>query len=878
MNARKTTRSRFESHNQAWLRAYLLIPAVTAAIAIALVFTSPSEGGDVYLLGLSSLRWLLVFLLFVLFLIFAGISYLNYQNSQFWKRMETKILQVIDNRISYYFAIGLASILCFISFLLILLTFKFTDQFVLARLQRIFPFLVWMIVFSLQNLVILPRRRKDFPRPNSLFVQLRPSLIVFGALLAIALLVISTRAGLEPDKVGWDNPGVPLLGTQIALAWFFGILACIILHVAELRLGWRIAWADYLVAILIWIVAVWIWQAQPLTPTFFSPTPRAPNYDFYPYSDAATHDIGAQNLLAGEGFPDVIEKPLYSFFLSLLHSVAGQSYANVVSVQIFVLALFPAVLYFIGSCLHHRISGIMLAFAVIFREANAIALSGEIRVSHSKLLMTDLPTALALATITLLIIRWWQSNGKDLRWQLAIGGALGLLVLLRSQTIIFLPIFLVFGLLHSRPDLRAKIMSASVLFLGFTLAATPWLFRNYAVTGQFGYSQPLQAAYLAKQYSLEPETAQFVVPEGTPTSAYASIGYSKVLEFTIGHPVEVFRFITAHFFHNEVSSLLALPATYNLADKIVTFYNLRPYWIGLEDRLWAECCSLSTYISDNPYWYSWSGWFPSEAIFPILINLALISIGIRAIIKRTGWLVFIPIGIHIFYNFSTALARVSGWRLILPVDWVLIMFFMIGIGQITIWVWRYIVAWRDPRVIRNSLKQQKNGLKWKPQKLVPLGLAILFSGLLLPISEIAIPPRYQAADPTMMQSIWNDSELSRNNNLDIAEFIRQPNAQLLAGRALYPRYYSANEGEPGGVGSPYNSLPFSRIAFWLVGPLGDQIALPLDIPSSAFPNASDVLVIGCAKDTYFEARAVLFINQTASDLISGVSDPFICTD
>jgi uncharacterized membrane protein len=432
------------------------------------------------------------------------------------------------------------------------------------------------------------------------------------------------------------------------------------------------------------------------------------------------------------------------------------------------------------------------------------------------------------------------------------------------------------GLLKAKQNLRTRTISVSFLLLGFALMATPWMFRNYSVTGQFGYSQPLQAAYLAKQYSFEPETAQFIVPEGTPTTAYASIGYSKVLDFTFKHPVEVLSFISAHFFHNEVSSLLSLPTRYDLTDKIVTFYNLRPYWVGLEDRLWTDCCSLSTYISSAPYWEGWNGWFPNDVIYPVLINLAFISIGIAAAVKKVGWLTIIPITIHIFYNFSVAVARVSGWRLILPVDWVLIMFYMIGMGQITIWVWHYIVAWKQPQSKRLSSQRQKDRLQWQSKKAVPLMLVILFSGLLLPIAEIAIPPRYQTADEATMQSAWNASELSQDVEFVVADFLRQPEAKILTGSALYPRYYLAYEGEPGGVGSSFNALPFSRVAFWLVGPIGDQVALPLDIPPSTFPNASDVLVIGCTKEAYFEARAVLFINHTASDLLRKTSDPFKC--
>jgi len=75
-------------------------------------------------------------------------------------------------------------------------------------------------------------------------------------------------------------------------------------------------------------------------------------------------------------------------------------------------------------------------------------------------------------------------------------------------------------------------------------------------------------------------------------------------------------------------------------------------------------------------------------------------------------------------------------------------------------------------------------------------------------------------------------------------FIEGPSAVMIYGRALYPRFYRSDQGELD-RGYPYLTLQFPRLAFTTIGPRGtDSIVFPLDDPPY-FPNAADVLVLGC---------------------------------
>lgn len=864
-----------------WLFVFVLLPAIEALISIALVFLAPSEGGSSRFLGLSIARWVLVLVLITAFLVFAYLAWLRFSRKSIWSRFVRSVTEFLLHPYYYHVCLVISLVFAITSFLAILLTYKFTDVFVLARLQRAFPINLWIFLFSLQSLIILPHLRGDFSykeRFAGVSSGWLPTLIAFGCTSVIAIFVWFSKIGLRPDKVGWDNPGVPLLETQIFISFILAAAFYGLFLLLKKRFGWKLPRIDLLIAISLWLLAVWSWQNQPLTPTFFSPSPRAPNFEFYPYSDAATHDLGAQNLLIGNGFPDILEKPLYSLFLAGLHTIVGQDYQNVIFAQITILALFPVVLYFLATRLHHRFSGAMLAVAVIFREANSIALSGEIRVSHSKLLMTDLPAALGIAAFTLLLLRWRQNGAYDNRWLIGVGGALGFLVLLRSQTLLFLPALLVIAFFVSKPKKISRFLSSGFLLFGVVLALLPWLFRNYQVTGQFGYSQPLQAAYLAKQYSLTPETGTTQFPEGTEISDYVSLGFSSVLRFTLNYPADVLGFVSAHFIHNEVSSLLALPIQFDYTDKLVTFYNLRPYWVGLEGKLWTQCCSLSSTIHQTPYWQSWNGSFPNQAWLPILINLSLIAIGVGAAWKKVGPLVLIPIGIHVFYNASSAIARVSGWRLILPVDWVLLLFYCLGISQLAFWSWGYLFGIQLDKEKKTQVQKNSalNKVNWS--QLGVISATILSLGILLPLTERIIPDRYASLSGEDIQRMWDESDVSEVSTLSVEEFLSQPKADALIGRALYPRFYVANEGEPGGDFSAFNALPFARMALVLVGPQGNyQVALPLETAPVSFPNASDVVILGCEEEGYFRAVVVLFTDHAATDPVTTTADSLSCS-
>jgi hypothetical protein len=84
----------------------------------------------------------------------------------------------------------------------------------------------------------------------------------------------------------------------------------------------------------------------------------------------------------------------------------------VTNLQIIVLALFPVAVYQIGTLLHFPLSGILAAWWVILREVYSIELTPIVQVSNSRLMMSDLPTALIVSWLMVALIHWYQADKK----------------------------------------------------------------------------------------------------------------------------------------------------------------------------------------------------------------------------------------------------------------------------------------------------------------------------------------------------------------------------------------------------------------------------------------------------------------------------------
>lgn len=304
------------------------------------------------------------------------------------------------------------------------------------------------------------------------------------------------------------------------------------------------------------------------------------------------------------------------------------------------------------------------------------------------------------------------------------------------------------------------------------------------------------------------------------------------------------QFISSHFLHNEVAALLALPLRFDLANHLLS-------WLGYIPA--SDTAHLREYVDSLPFWSfqeRWQSDWPPGAWMLLVFNLAFLGAGIAAMWRRWQWIGLFPLGIHLAYSFSTAIARVSGSRFILPVDWIIIWYAIVGLAVFV-------------RVLFGlSLTPDEQPLTPITDRItrllrpLPLLTSIALLGALIPMLEFLPRTRYPerttetiaAALPIHLEEICGLDE----------------GVTVIQGRALYPRFYAAEQGYGWGVWAAYNHYPYARIGFLVAGPENVNVILPFDEAPVTFPHAEDVFVIGTQAEGYRLAQAVVVQNRDGS--------------
>lgn len=787
----------------------------------------------------------------------------------------------------------------------LLLTFYYWLAYVLlirSGLENLFiaPYLVYLGPFSLIWILItlqgvialrLTRLGNDLTIFSPYRRAFRAALIALAFLVMLSVFIIFTKFGLTPDEIGWGAPGVPILHTQVLLALaltaIIFLIAALLMAIPKLSV-WidRVhlpAWGiDLFVCVLLWGIAGWLWGAEPIQASYFSPAPLPPNYEIYPNSDAIHYDMSAQKLLIGFGFDRDAIRPLYVLFLAMAHAISGTGYIDIIPWQIAILALIPVLLYILAKHLHHRFAGLLTGILVIFHERNSIALAGDINVSHAKMILSDLTITLGVVIFTLLIVLWFQNPNKKRMYPLLAGGVLALFMLVRTQVVLLLPVALILLLIFfwRRPSLWLKngiLMVATVI-----LVLSPWLWRNKQVTGKIGLSEmsnPTQASVIRQRYSLLLQPAEPISFTGKPKDEDLSKVTGSVSQFILENPLEVSRFILTHFLNNEVATGLVLPASLNLIydlqrfnDEISELYSgAGSFWEKCcsqktTTKVWEKCCSLKTYSKILPFWNKWDGSLLGISWLSVLVNLCLLAIGLGVAWNRWGVIGLIPLIINLGYSMSNAVIRNSGWRYNLPVDWVGILYYAIGLAQLCFWIGMFLSNRLVPRLGAGlpALRAESvtlDSFPWK--KAIPTVLVMVMVTAMLPIMERVVPNRYQNMNPDTALALLDREGLLQNVGLNAASiqaFLGKEGAVSVIGRGLYPRYFKGGKGDKG-VGWP-SGIPneYDRLGFYVSEANRHFVVLPLNQAPEYFPNASDVFVVGCQHNDYIHAELVALLD------------------
>lgn len=833
-------------------RSFLALFILTGLTAMAILLRLPSEGGP-GAFGLSARR-LVVLSGMALPAIGAGLLLGLLSRPAWIKRWE----QLTNARLFLPIVICLAATLLILPPILLewldLLYHGSEEFFFRAIADRLTPLGIWLGVTGalLAGTLFLAHRREIASRLENQAASLRLWGWIGMGLAALAALVRATGIGLHAiDPLGsFGTPTVPLLEWQIALAalatwltWQFVLRRAISPR------------TDTLLTIAVWAIAAALWAAQPLVPGYFATPGRAPNFEIYPFSDGATYDQQAQSILIGNGFigNTIPARALYLVFLAGLHLLAGQSYPAVILAQTLVLALLPAVIYRLGVELHSRPAGLLTALLMILRELTAIrAAPFTDNISYSKLYFSEMPTALCLAALTLFLLRWLKHPRQALIPALLAGGFLGMAMLIRTQSLAVLPLALLAGGFAHRRRLRVLLPGAALLAAGLIVTVIPWLAYNYPLVGGIAFDNPdSQTLLLAQRYNGLSLDSSIPREPGESEVQYSARLLRMGLAGIARDPVSAAWLVGNHFANSEINNLLLLPIRFQMR--------------APSELLWPT----------SAFWQSWSGELTPAQGLLVIVGLAMLAAGFAGLHMRLQALGWIPLLVNLSYNFGTAFFRSSGGRFLLPVDWTFLLLISIGLAQIGLWLQKLSQMSTLPSqpADRSFTPFPHRSPVWR----IGLGLAIfLLVGATLPLSQVIFPKRYPAETRTQQAA-----ELlavlppgGENAQADaVRDFLTSPKSLLVRGRALYPRFYTSEESEPKTAKTGYSGMNFARLVFFVIGSSDSLAVLPIDEAPTAFPHASDVLLVACQRTNYIQVMAVV---ENGRIHLSNLAVPFLC--
>jgi len=661
---------------------------------------------------------------------------------------------------------------------------------------------------------------------KNLFKSFSVKISVVLILLGITGFYISlTGMGIAPIYKGdWARglPAVPLLEWQIFLACIF----CVGMVIAESHQRiLKIPRLDLWIALAVWAATVALWLGQPIVPNAAALVPREPNFEIYPFSDAQTYDEFSQSILIGNGFDgEIAPRPLYLVFLAFLHMLVGQDYGNMIALQSMIFALFPVLLYFFGREFFGRPIGISIAVLAILRDytSNLVApFTGNL--SYSKLYLSEIPTAMLLILFLLVGMRWIKS-GFPAFSGLLMGGILGVSMLIRAQGIVALAMLLLLAFISQPKKLALITRGALLSVVMLIMVISPWLWRNWKVTGELVFDNPIsQMANLALRYNRLNGGDVNIMP--LPGEAYAEYN-ARLTELTSrainSNPLGIVTGIASSFLNHGVNNILVFPLRNDL---------------GSPGELWTPT---------EPFWQRWEGSPTISQGLLLVFYIFLFGLGLSAAWQRNGWLGLLPLGVNLVYNLSTSVALISGQRFMLTMDWSIYLYYMIGLfSLLSVFLFALesgrsmILKWYEANVF--SFVEQVDRKKWG--QYIFIGVLFFGIGASLPLSEMVFPKAYlPIPQAEILSRLYSSPALkqSRVNATCFQKLVAENQLSNIQGRAMYPRYYEANDGETFTDSTGYKAVDEGRLVFQLIGQTDKRVIFPMSEPPDFFPNAAAV--------------------------------------
>jgi len=649
--------------------------------------------------------------------------------------------------------------------------------------------------------------------------------------LIIILILGLLQTDLQPvlDASFDSSIGAPIFLIQCLIIVNAVVLVWLVSN-AFLKKTKQLIISDYILVCLIFIFAVVLWSSTPTPTNHYLHDSNLEEGVYFPYSDARDYDTNAQFMLNGYGLAGgkALQRPLLSFFLGILHLLAGQNYSSVINAQILFYSLIPIGLYLLGKRIKQREAGLMMALLFIFRETNQVVLSGQLTLSSVRLLMSELFMTAFLVMLTYVASKWLQNPGSK-NYALFSGLVLGFATLVRLQVIVLAALLVIYLVILAFNNKRALFQGLIWFSAGLLIIVLFWIGRNGIRSGEFVFENSSYFSYHLNRFGSLVKSEESI-PEATDVQ-----------------PIGFIRQALAHATNSAFSSLYQFPWNLNFEQAIDP--------------------NKITDIENG--FYPNLGLKPSEWVW-ISIHTVFISLGIIKAYLKKSWIGLLPAGVYLFYNGFAAAMGFSGWRFTQPVDWVLLFYWSIGIlGVIHRTANIAAIEQVDPKSDNNiSIRE------WKTASLV---LLAIMAGLFLPFGESLFTKLPAETDKGVLLESINISsktpEVERLLTLGSTD-----KSYVFEGKMMYPVYLEIErdfflhklQGTEASKLRPV--LAFDVFS----GPNRYSFYLPMAEKPEFIPHNLPIIVIGCPSDKHARAYGVYVQGDQPAWLLTTTDIPNVC--
>ena len=786
------------------IRAFTLLSSIEAFLAAVWLLSLPSDA-DTGMVGSLSVQRLLILLPIVGTLVLLGVFAIRT-----WKKRIDVLVAEKQNFLGWKLfnvvRIGLFGINALLVLLILIAPiflnaenevylFSSENPFV----PRLLPLVVFLVLLGIQsNLLIgLMKRSEKSAIKDSITWKAFWIGLVFVVLLLGASLNLEWGVNVFD---GWiADWGIPLLEWQVVFLLVTFLHTFLFIRASEGTNKWlKIGRKEFLIAVILWAITFCVWNFTEFDfdGSYFNTAPTPPTYEIYPHSDARQYYSASVEFITGDGVDNSFARQYYVLFIALGNLIFNFNIAKIITAQILVLSIIPGILYLVAVQFEEKLAGLFLAFVVILRETNAIRNAGALNTTPVHLLMSDMVCLFLIVLNLYFAVRWVKSGVRQNRQYFALltGIFLGINIAMRIYVILFVPVLMVLLFFYQK---ERKAWWREMVFygIGLAIAILPVLLRNYLATGVITLERPIFWDHFMNFSSMSNNTS---ASETDPT-------FWGILHNLLTNVGPLVQKTGNHFTNDLLSNWMTFFATSKAAVEGTYFYYLVP---DMTTR-WQNFCGVCVWVT---------------------LGIGVLSIlGMARVLKRNLQAGLVLVSFYLTYALGMAWVGASGWRFILPVDWILLWFVILGVLQ--------IMEWLLPSNIREIDENVRDEKQISPMATWSVGIGFLLLASVYLIRHLFLPMPY------LERTSKENCDLVMGQKVSFCEDALASGITFEAGRLLYPSFYAKNTYfDQAKDYDAFKFQDFDRYTFTYIGEGPKQIYFPSEEENLPFVNGMKTIV------------------------------------